>query len=317
MVKSRRSASLTMSPKVLSRSTRPCSSDSSRAASVSASSSSPGATRSPATSATPARHVLAYSVTLFLQSLPYSSLRFAGCDPYVAYELTLWLLTALGYASMIGLLRGLTGSRGFAVLGAVLFTYSNLFHSRALPQAYTVMLVPLFCLLMLKGVRAAAGGAASAGAWLGAAGALLALILFSDFYTGWFLLFFAAITATIACVIHRRGARRCLTFMGAHRRAFLCGGAAAVLALVPFLITYGPAIAAGHGRSYAEVAPNTMALGDLFNVSTRNLAWGWLMGRLDPSFANFGWDYGLPPGLLLAFAVLCGVLLCQAAARSV
>jgi hypothetical protein len=255
----------------------------------------------------PVTRVLAYSATFFLQSLPYSVLRLAGCDPYVAFELTLWLLTQIGYASMIGLLRNLGIRRGFAILGAVLFAFSNLLHSRVLPQAYTIMLVPLLLLCLVKGARAGAGRAASAPAWLSAAGALFSLILFSDFYTGWFLIFFAAIAAAIALLIQWRVALRCLAFAGSNWPSILCLGVAATLALVPFVITYGPAIAAGQARSYAEVARNAMTFGDLFNVSTRNVAWGWLMSRLGPRYSKVVWDYGLPPGLLIAFAASCVV----------
>jgi hypothetical protein len=255
----------------------------------------------------PVKHVLAYSATFFLQSLPYSALRLVGCDPYVASELTLWLLSLVGYASMIGLLRRLGVRRGFAVLGALLFTFSNLLHSRVLPQAYTVMLVPLFLFCLMKGARGA-GRTASAPAWFSAAGALFSLILFSDFYTGWFLIFFGAIAAAIALLLQRRVASDLLAFAGSNWRSILYLGAVAALALVPFIITYGPAIASGQARSYAEVTRNAMTFGDLFNVGTRNVAWGWLMGRLDPRFSNVGWDYGLPPGLLIAFAASCVLL---------
>ncbi len=257
----------------------------------------------------PVRHVLAYSVTLFLQSLPYSALRLAGCDPYVALEATLWLLAQIGFASMIGLLRQLGLRRGFAVLGALLFTFSNLFHSRVLPQAYTVMLVPLLALCVVKGVRAGAGHAGRAAAWMSGAGVLYAWILFSDFYTGWFLTFFAATVAAIALLIERRAARRGLEFVRGHWRSVLCLGAAAALALVPFVITYGPAAAGGQGRSYGEVVRNALTPGDLFNVGSRNLAWGWLMDRLGGRYAKAGWDYGFPPGLLVAFAATCGLML--------
>jgi hypothetical protein len=262
----------------------------------------------------PIRHVLGYSVTLFLQSLPYASFRLAGCDPYVASELTLWVLAQVGYASMIGLLRSLGFRRGFAILGALLFTFSNLLHSRVLPQAYTVMFVPLCCWCMVKGARAGARQAASSPAWWCAAGVLLSMILFSDVYTGWFLIFFAIIASAITLLIQGPVARRALELVGGNWRSILCLGAAAALALVPFVVTYGPAIAAGQTRSYAEVMRNTMTFGDLFNVGTRNVAWGWLMGRLDPRYSNAGWDYGLPPGLLVAFAASCG-LLCSGAQR--
>jgi len=262
----------------------------------------------------PIERALSYSHTLFLQSLPYSSLRLAGCDPYVSFELTLWLLAQVGYASMIGLLRKLGVRRSFAILGAVLFTFSNLHHNAGAPPSYSIMLVPLLCLCVAKGASAGAVHSASAAVWLSAAGALYSLLLFSDFYTGWFLTFFAATVAAITLLIQPRVVRRFLAFVGDNWRSILLSGAVAALALVPFVITYGPAIAAGQGRSYDEVMRNSMTLADLFNVSSRNFAWGWLMRRLSPRFKNVGWDYGLPPGMLIAFVAGCG-LLCTGAQR--
>src|SRR6202023_4363612 len=66
----------------------------------------------------PVKHVLAYSHTLFLQSLPYSLLRLAGLDPYLSFEGTLMLFSWIGYGSTGGLFRLLRGTRGFRVLRA-------------------------------------------------------------------------------------------------------------------------------------------------------------------------------------------------------
>ena len=101
----------------------------------------------------PTKDVLGYSVTVFLQSLPYSLFRLAGCDPYIAYEAALLIFSFLGYTYSLVLLRRLGVNRLFAIIGAVLFTFSNLFHIWIVaPQVYTVMLVPLLLVMIVKGI---------------------------------------------------------------------------------------------------------------------------------------------------------------------
>ena len=60
----------------------------------------------------PERGVLGYSDTLFLDALPYATLRFLGLDRYLAFEATMMLVTAVGFASMLGLLRRLRSAPG-------------------------------------------------------------------------------------------------------------------------------------------------------------------------------------------------------------
>jgi len=260
----------------------------------------------------PAKHVLAYSDTFFLQSLPYSLLRMAGLDPYVSFEGALILFSWVGYGATIGLLRQLGVRRGFAILGALLFAFSNLFHIWVLaPQSYNVMLVPLVLLAVAK---AAACGPIRR-AWtlllLSAAGIACSLILFSEFYSGWFFCFFAVMVAALAVSTHRELRSRCILFARDHWSLAVPPLLVALLALVPFLITYGPAVLEHRGRSFEEVMRLALPFPDLVNVHTGNLVWGHLLARAGTGYGNLAKAYGLPPGLLLAFAAVVVLLLAR------
>jgi hypothetical protein len=260
----------------------------------------------------PVKHVLAYSHTLFLQSLPYSLLRLAGLDRYVAFEATLLLFAWVGYVSTIGLLRQLGLRRGFAILGAVLFVYSNLFHIWILaPQIYTIMLVPLVLLGVAKAVAGGSLHRARTLLLLSAAGIACSSILFSDFYTGWFFGFFALMAGGLAISTHRQFRSCCIDFARDHWPSLSAALLAAALALVPFMITYGPAIVDRQGRSFNEVMRFTLPYADMVNVNTGNLVWGRLLGRIDTGYANLGRAFGLPPGLLCCFVVAVELVLAR------
>jgi len=260
----------------------------------------------------PVKHVLAYSHTLFLQSLPYSLLRLAGLDPYVSFEATLLLFSWVGYGSTIGLLRQLGVQRGFALVGAILFVFSNIFHIWVLsPQSYTVMLIPLVLLGVAKAVAYSSLRRTRTLLLLSAAGISCSLILLSDFYTGWFFGFFAAMVAVLAISTHRELLSRSIMFTRNHWSSYLPALLAASLAMVPFMVTYGPAIMDNQRRSFGEVRLFTEPFADMVNVNTGNLVWGRLLGRMDGDFGDLGLAYGLPPGLLCGFLIVAGFLLAR------
>ena len=77
----------------------------------------------------PERGVLGYSESLFLLSIPYIAGRAVGMDIYLAFELTLFVFKGIGFFSMLWLLRSFVGvSNSIALLGAALFTLSNLYY---------------------------------------------------------------------------------------------------------------------------------------------------------------------------------------------
>jgi hypothetical protein len=258
----------------------------------------------------PVKHVLSYSATVWLQSLPYSLLRLAGCDPYVAFELTLLLFAWVGYAFTIILLRRLGVNRGFAILGAILFIFSNLFHIWILaPQSYTMMLVPALLVCVASAVEHGAAHRGRAMLLLSLAGVLYSAILFSDFYTGWCVAFFALIAGVMALLIHGKRVRSGIAVVKRHWLLALCPLAAAALALVPFVMTYGPAIAANQGRPFDQVLRYSVSFPDLVNVHGGNLVWGRRLCGIADNYAHLEWAYGLPPGLLAGFAAVVGLML--------
>ena len=259
----------------------------------------------------PVKHVLAYTDTFFLQSFPYSLLRLAGLDPYVSFEGTLMLFSWVGYGATVGLLRRLGVRRGFAIVGAVLFAFSNLFHIWVIaPQSYTIMLVPLVLLGVAKATSYGTLRRTRAMLLLSAAGIAYSLILFSEFYTGWFFGFFALMVGALAST-HRELRSRCILFVRESWSLILPALLAASLALLPFIITYGPAVLSNQGRPFQQVALYALPFADIVNVHTGNLVWGRLLGRIDADSYDLAMAYGLPPGLLCGFAVVVALMLAR------
>jgi hypothetical protein len=260
----------------------------------------------------PVKHVLAYTDTFFLQSFPYSLLRLAGLDPYVSFEGALMLFSWVGYGATVGLLRRLDVRRGFAIIGAVLFAYSNLFHIWAIaPQSYTIMLIPLVLLGVAKATSYGTLRRTRTLLLLSGAGIACSLILFSEFYTGWFFGFFALMVGALATSTHRELRSRCIMFVRECWSLILPALLAASLALLPFIITYGPAILSNQARPFNQVALYALPFPDIVNVHVENLVWGRLLGRIDADYYNLGMAYGLPPGLLCGFVVVIALMLAR------
>src|SRR6185437_3576433 len=100
----------------------------------------------------PQRGVLGYTVTLFLYAPPYAALRFFGLGRYLSFEVTMMLITAIGFASMLWLLRRLLPLNAWLqILGASLFTISNVYYKQiGHVQLQLVSFVPLLCVLTLE-----------------------------------------------------------------------------------------------------------------------------------------------------------------------
>jgi hypothetical protein len=146
---------------------------------------------------------------------------------------------------------------------------------------------------------------------LSAAGIACSLILFSAFYTGWFFGFFGLIVGALAIATHHELRSRCIVLVRDHWSLILPALLTSSLALVPFIITYGPAILAGQDRSFNAVLLSAQPPAAIVNVNTGNLVWGHLLGRIDTDYGNLGLAYGLPPGLLCAFAVVVALMLAR------
>jgi hypothetical protein len=264
----------------------------------------------------PEHGVLGYSESLFLFAVPYIIGRSVGLDHYIAFEITLILFKAIGFFSMVWLLRSFVGvSRTVALIGAILFTLSDLyFISAGHAHLMTVSFVPLLTALICGAWRAFGQDQRRlAFADSGLAGLLLALILFTSFYIGWFAIMAGSVcilVALLAKMLEVRAVSPLFDWIRALIDRHLIVAAAVLVfsvAIVPFVITYLPALKHTGGRSFEEVLSHSPEPLDALNIGQENWMWGGLLesiiGRKMPSEKQRGW-----PPIVLGF-VLAGMVL--------
>ncbi|MGA8599128.1 MAG: hypothetical protein WB676_30795 [Bryobacteraceae bacterium] len=266
----------------------------------------------------PEQGVLGYSDSLFLFSLPYAVGRAAGLDLYIAFELTLILFKAVGFVSMLWLLRSFIGvSRSVALVGSTLFTISNLyFIDTGHAPLMTVVFVPLLACLALAGWRAYGQDQRGlAHVYCGSSGLLLALVLFTSFYIGWFAMLAGAIAFVSTLLVKlvraqslsplRKWARLTVSKNPILVTALL----AFAVAIIPFLITYIPALKQTSGRQFQEDLLFSAQPTDVLNIGRGNWMWGRAIdaimvwsghGPMLPAEAQTGW----PPLTLTLIAVV-------------
>jgi hypothetical protein len=258
--------------------------------------------------------VLGYSESLFLLAVPYTVLRSLRLDYYLAFEITLLVLKAIGFFSMLWLLRAFVRvSRPVALIGAAVFTLSNLYYlSVGHAQLMTVVFVPLFCSVALKYWREQSlGRTVPSILWISASAVLLALIFFTSFYIGWFTVL-AGGTTLLMTLLGRMLAARSLApasewakTIKARRRAMAIGLALFGVAIIPFLITYLPVLSHTGGRAFSEILLYCAQPVDAINISSSNWLWGkvlapalsGLSGRYGAGEKERGW----PPLMMLVF----------------
>ncbi|MDQ2841721.1 MAG: hypothetical protein M3Y72_11910, partial [Acidobacteriota bacterium] len=230
----------------------------------------------------PQQGVLGYSESFFLLALPYIAGRAAGMDPYLAFELVLILFKAVGFFSMLWLLRSFIGvSRSAALVGSALFALSNLyFISVGHGHLMTVVFVPLLVALACAGWRAYGRQKIVAYAYGGSFGLLLALVLFTSFYIGWFAILAGGV-AIVSALLGGIFRARTLSPLREWIRATVDRGpmlAAAALvfsvALIPFLITYLPTLKQTGGRNFQQDLIYTAQPLDVINIGQGNWIWG-------------------------------------------
>jgi hypothetical protein len=259
----------------------------------------------------PVPGVLGYSDALVLLAPEYGAARWAGLDPVAALAVTLMAASALGFAGMVLFLRRLLGlvwpatlaGAGAFATGTVLYQSLSVGHV----QMMTVEALPWFACLAWCYARD--GGRQAGGRWAGAAMALLlAAILSTSFYVGWFvgiqLLVMAAVGLVMA--LSFAGAGRTLaeagSWLAGRRRSLLVTGAVLVLGLVPFLVLYGPVALHSAGRPWEEVARTLPDVAQLLEARG-NGVWGPVAVALWPALSGQGGEMGkgLSWGLLLVF----------------
>jgi hypothetical protein len=261
----------------------------------------------------PERGVLGYTDCVALFVPPYALARLIGLDRYLAFQVTLMLLKAVGFVAMYLLLRrSVRVDRGLAALGAALFTISNASYLAAgHTQLLSVALVPVVWLL---GWRAYARRSTPS---LVTAAVLLALLLFTSFYIGWFTIFVSALAAVVAAglVAADEGVgapwRRIRAAARGARGRIVLATVTFLVALAPFLAVYLPTLRKVGGRHFEEVLAYVPTPWHAVDVGPGNLVWGALVripGSAATVFSDSELRRGWPPLLLgvLAITVLVG-----------
>ncbi len=230
----------------------------------------------------PVDGTLGYSDTFIVNQAVYAPLRLLGADPFVSFQVGLIVLTLVGFASMFAILDrhlGLPPAPALLLSATAAFA-NNLYVDTGHPQLYSVQIIPAIVLLGLE-------------AWVAesrrrrlllsaAAGALLGLLLWSNFYFGWFAALVGGFVVLGGVAIGLAlGAGRTIWAAVVERRdAIVVALAALGVMLVPFLVTYLPALEDSEPRSYDEVAGLAPRPADIVNVGGGNVVWGRLVGSL-------------------------------------
>lgn len=268
----------------------------------------------------PLKNLLGWSDTFFLFEVFYAPLRLVGFDPFIAMQLTIILLSLVGFASFFYLVRLAFGaSRAVAVVTAFAFTFSNALwiHAGAF-QDNGVYLIAALALVGLLAWRAARAGRRARSLILaGAFGLFYAGILYTTYYTSYFTLLAAATLLVVAAVLvgSSIGWQRLVDGAREAVKRYWALGAAAVgafaVGVIPFVLTYLPAHSANGGSTYAEVRLYAGGLHDLVNVGGGNLIWTGLVRRvfsgIQPGYEQ---TYAVTPVLMIA--ALVGGVACLA-----
>lgn len=219
----------------------------------------------------PSPSVMGYTDCFFLFQIFYIPFRFLGFDQFQAFQFTLIGLTFFGFSSFYLLSRWyLNGSPLLSAFGAIIFTFSNMnFIKNNHPQLLTICFVPLVLLFLIESLT----NKNSSKSWafvLGASsGILSALIFFTSFYTGWFFILAGMLFLLAYIVFNRKHLPK-----GANIVAVLWAFPTSfILGLIPFVVTYLPALREGRRRTFANAIDFAGHPTDWINVGAGNWVW--------------------------------------------
>ncbi|HLK45968.1 MAG TPA: hypothetical protein VKT18_08255, partial [Acidimicrobiales bacterium] len=230
----------------------------------------------------PLGDTLGRSDTLLLWQLVYAPARALGADPFLAFQVVLVALSAVGFVTFYLVVRTLWHPPVvLGVAGAALFAFSNALYANANhAQLFGVLVVPAVVLLCVAAWRATRAGRRVGAAWGAAAGALGVLVVYSTYYVGFFSLLAAAIAAVCSLAVTPRATLG--RVVRGVRRGWPTLAGAAVGAAGPgalFAVTYLPGLHATGGYDLAAARYFAPRVSDLVNVGTGNLLWGTVLAR--------------------------------------
>jgi hypothetical protein len=267
----------------------------------------------------PTKGVLGYTDTFFLWQLVYAPFRLLGADPFLAFQLSIVALSLLGFASFVVLVRSIFGAPLAAgLVGALVFTFANNLSQHAgSPQMFGIYFAPAIVLVALWSWRRRVSRPLVSVILALCFGALCALFLFSTYYAAWLTILSAGVVFVVAFLFGPRAmAVGCAAGLRSGWRTILGGLAGAAIGIIPFLMTYVPALDQLGGRHYGRVLSSAPSVSYLWNLTPGNIFWRHLVGvhMAPPRPAAVGFSYAVTP-VLLGTVVVGAVGLVWAVAR--
>lgn len=262
----------------------------------------------------PAVDTSGYADTFILNEVFYAPLRWCGMDPFLAYQVTLVLLSLVGYLGAYQLLsRILSRQRILRAALATVFAFSNMLYVQAgHTQLFAVYWIPFILVLLMRIGRNP--GQAAGSAFL--AGLAIGLLFLSTFYVAWFFVLTAVLWCFARWMLWRPGTtdRRFLgpgrKVVRRFRREVLSLVVGAAVGGIPFLLVYLPNF--GSSRSFDVVSGYAAQPLDIFNTGSRNWLWGPLTRTAfgsSPRIRNGELGFGLTPILLVTLVGATGYLI--------
>lgn len=252
----------------------------------------------------PLGHGLMYSDTFLVHGLTSAPLIWLGTDASIAFQITLILISLVGYTTTVAILRILGSPWFVAITAGLLLNFSNgMLVASDHPQLITLSLFPAVLLLVLLSALSTRALRQFLLALM--AGALSGLILYSAFYVGWTLALGCSLLLPMSLVALTRLQRRSfLRYFTWQRVAGFAIGA------VPFafllLVTYLPLLQSGIVRELDDVAAFALTPRDLLGVSPTNLVWSLPLSHVLGTLRDEEYAMAPTPFLLLVSAVALG-----------
>jgi len=231
----------------------------------------------------PVQGVLGYSDAGFLNALPYVFLRFLGIEPFVANQIVLFALVALGWLGSILFLRCCLKLRIFpTIVGAALFVFPNamaILVSNSHSHFFTVYYIPYLAIgiyLFLQNFRKLSSIRIAVGIFVAI---IVPAIFYTVYYVGWFSVFFLLLLTGIFFAwgaLHLGGKTvwQCIICKRENWQKILPYCVLSIICFIPFLLTYLPVLNQFGGRSFKEIATMLPSFIDYVNVGPKNWLWG-------------------------------------------
>ncbi len=259
----------------------------------------------------PVKGLLGYTDTFFLWQVFYAPFRLMGADPFLAFQLTIVVMSLVGFVTFVVLVRlAFRAPTVVAVVGALVFTFAgNLAGHASSPQLFGIYLVPPVALLGFVSWRRRTVRRTSSVVLGCLAGVLVALLLFTTYYVAWFSLLGGLLVAVLALLASpRRAPGEVATAVRTGWRTMAGATIGFAVGCIPFVTTYVPVVRALGTRSYGDALHYAPSWRGVFSVGSGNLVWGHLLSHVAPTHPSPETTFAITPLLWLTVVLGGGAL---------